>query len=896
MLRRRIFSSAMASVMALSAVAVVAQAEETQVKSYDELDKLINTTYGADYRADVLSTYGETSAAWMLDALEAADAILYNSKSTEADYTVAYKMVTAVEKKLVIYTAEDLEKLIKKCQAYTADGNYYNEELGDIIYEAETYGLFEDAIANAETFVTSEESALITDAYVKLEEALKKLLENELPTVTKAQFRAVLKEYEAILEDEHAYDEWRLGTYNVWAVAGLKDAWQIDKTISFGGIYNFAMSAANEIEDAYNTFDEIKSANKTTNSEIYSGYSLAQKVVALYNTWTPDSSTRATKSGVAQLLSQYNGQLVYTFANTDAANLKSAIDDAVTSYNAPLAAEDKVDMPTYYSATNSNDTPAADGLWNLTYTYEKDWQGNITGDENLVAATAFVRPAITVYVPVDEDGHWTGEDVQTAKPVKGTDANAGKWTIDGSSINVTTEDVYKYQPITKNTKADLAKMIKVTAADVKAVNPGAHDSLPNLWDNKTDINSGAWDAVLGAEFYENMADDTVVNLTTAYGLAEAYMNKLYTKTDDNGTEYTTYEGYMAVTAGENDNLLAYIDDVGVVSAGTDVNAEATGSSKEWQTVYRYLKYALEGHFGGTADAGCAHKMKDVEALIDDCYELADLTGDAAIFNPSHMAMVVERTEAKEWVTAAKSDKMYKENTAGTDADGDPYDASDAVYHELLNVYNKLDAEYKALDLSFQQVYDRIAEVSAMIDDGDVNATTDLLDALDRTAAALSMVDDVTYYNTNNWQGVTEDYTDNAAFDDERIFQGINRVVAWNIEKNEGYTTNISAMQEATGLTGDSVLMSASNGSHKELYLAYAALNEAVKKAQEPEVVVIAGDYNGDGKVSLGDCAAILTDVTAGTLDQTKSGDYNGDGKISLADCAAILTDITNGKL
>lgn len=154
MLRRRIFSGAMASVMALSAVAVVANAEETNSKTKADLEKLVNETYGDAFRTDKLSEYGSVSAENVLDALEAADAVLYDPDAKADDYTVAYMMVEATVARLVIHTAEELQALIDECKSIYESNNIYNEELQDLIYNDEKYGTFCGAYENAQNFVS----------------------------------------------------------------------------------------------------------------------------------------------------------------------------------------------------------------------------------------------------------------------------------------------------------------------------------------------------------------------------------------------------------------------------------------------------------------------------------------------------------------------------------------------------------------------------------------------------------------------------------------------------------------------------------------------------------------------------------------------------------------------
>ena len=94
MLRRRILASAMASVMAIGSVAVVASAETataatTQVKSRDDLKAYISSL--DSFRSTKIYDYGSISGENFLNALEYADNVLDNTKSTVDDYTTAYE-------------------------------------------------------------------------------------------------------------------------------------------------------------------------------------------------------------------------------------------------------------------------------------------------------------------------------------------------------------------------------------------------------------------------------------------------------------------------------------------------------------------------------------------------------------------------------------------------------------------------------------------------------------------------------------------------------------------------------------------------------------------------------------------------------------------------------------
>ena len=290
MLRRRILASAMASVMAIGSVAVVASADETatavkNVKTKADLEAYVKSF--DSFRENELYDYGSISGENFLSALEYADNVLADAESNADDYTSAYAMIEAVRNKLVIYTAEQLSTLIDKCKkAYESD-NIYNDELGDAIYDADTFDTFENAYEEAESVLDSADSRLITDAYEKLDAAYNGL--KKLDTVSKAQFRAALKDYETALKKEFAYDSWRVGT-----IEGSNSAdfgwgfWAYDgETVAYGTLYEHVVSLKKDISDAYAELDEIKALSVTSQVNLVDAYMACKKATAVLNGKVP---------------------------------------------------------------------------------------------------------------------------------------------------------------------------------------------------------------------------------------------------------------------------------------------------------------------------------------------------------------------------------------------------------------------------------------------------------------------------------------------------------------------------------------------------------------------------------------------------------------------------------
>lgn len=844
MLRRRIFSSAMASVMALSSVAVVANAEETQMKTKADLEKLVYETYGSDFRADELSEYGSVSADNVLDALEAAEAILAEEDSNEEDFTVAYMMVEATVARLVIHTAEELEALIAKCTTAYESNNIYNEELQDLIYSTDAYMPFTDAYENATGFVTSTSSVDITEAYEELDAAYTELLGSKNAVVSKSMFRNVLKQYEAIIASQYDYDTWRRGTLS-WTTLNDGSFWAAqgkNADASYGLLYGAVMEVNDAIVDAYDSIDAIKGLSMTSDDEIVAGYKLAQDAVATFKAWSADSSSRATKAGVNSLLKKYHSNLVYDYAKTTAEELLAKLQDGAFYFSD--------------SANNWAWTCAVDGTpeWNVS---EKDvdvYGGQIY--TKLVDADLTVKMNRTVYVPVDASGYYIPEAADLVTTEKPTNTQV-------ESLQSTYSTLAKFVPISKGTKFDLTTLIDVPVWKVTAdkdLASGQNNTADNAYEFYAD-----WAALLGNDYDALTAEGK--RFEGHYGSVSGngvWGTSTTAPETINVRMSLAYEIADAYLADGKSNIIKAIDTTGVVAA------DATGSSKEWVLVYRYLEYALKDKYDATITTS-SYTRADVQKLIDDCYDLADLTGDAAIFNDTHVALVNARQEAQDWVKASKADKLYKEYTAAGSTAIEYYESSTTAYETLKDAYDKLMSEYNAMKYSFGEIYDAIAEVSEMIDDGDLEATDALLAALDETAYALSTVSDL----------VNNSYDENPAFDVDRVLQRPNRVIT-----NTGDAVTIATINE--GVT----TKDGANPTHAALVTAYEALQAAVKAQTEPATTL--GDVNGDGVINALDAAEILKSVVGlATVDAT-AADYNADGVVNALDASAILQAIVNG--
>lgn len=842
MLRRRILASAMASVMAIGSVAVVASAETataatTQVKSRDDLKAYISSL--DSFRSTKIYDYGSISGENFLNALEYADNVLEDTKSTVDDFTTAYAMVEAVYNKLQLHTAEELKALVTSSKSVYESNNINNEDLGDAIYTADTFAAFEEAYENAESVLNSSDTRIITDAYEVLYAAKAAL--SPLDVVTKAQFRAALKAYETALSKEFAYDAWRVGTIDTgWAYWGYQD-----QSVAYGTVYEHVASLKTAINSAYGEFDEIKSVNKTTQANIVDAYKACVAATTVLNGFKADDTNRATKANVKTLLNQYNGRLVYDYKKTTAEDLYEAVVALLGKAKVHNRLGDK-----YSSAIDMKTDGVAAGAdaWYVvesSYTVNPNgWTWSASVDKKNSAEIS-IKTDEKFYIELTKDGYATGK---VAKDKAGFDY---------------------YKLINAKSEVDLTDYIKVDAASVVDTTSATDNHLNNNVNDGDAVTGssypviGQWGAIAGAAqtmngSYTNSSNETVetyADLGKAMELAELYLTG----------EKKDIEG---------NTLIEDIDTIDAISAGS-----AKGSSAEWTLVYRYLKYALADKY----DASYGTKTKaQVNELIDKCYDLAELTGDAALFSYNHNILVTARQDAINWVKAANKIKTYKDNVTPADCTGTIINGSliaTQVYETLEGKYNQLLNDYNAFKYSFEQIYIEISEVKDAIDNGDLKATDALTAALENTAYYLSTVQSIDVDANGNSIEL-----DNDAFTSDRMFQGFNRVYT------KGDDTYSLSVDSSTTVTLPKSSANAASASHAKLTAAYEALLAAVK--EQTEVKTVVGDVNGDGVVNALDAAAILKAVAAGTAIDVAAGDYNADGVVNALDASAILKAVT----
>ena len=293
---------------------------------------------------------------------------------------------------------------------------------------------------------------------------------------------------------------------------------------------------------------------------------------------------------------------------------------------------------------------------------------------------------------------------------------------------------------------------------------------------------------------------------------------------------------------------------------THVKYDFTYDSSDLSTIiYRYLKYALEDRYAPEKTES-HHTRPEIEELVVKADELTAKCVEAPIFSAAVKALAEARQHSRQWLAASYNDYLYEDNGSaplGVKVDKEWTDL-DGKYNALLDLYN----EWK---YSYDEIVDTINEVAAAIeaDDANVLVVSDALkEALSECAYDLSLVKPDQKYGIYN-----------AAFDNARNFNGINRL---HTKSNSNDPTHIALTES------------------------YEALLDAVEAAQPGEAQGTIGDVNADGKVNATDALAILKyKVGLLTDDDTfveDVADYNADGKVNSSDALDILKDKAAGLL
>lgn len=831
-------------------------------KDYDSANILNEELGDAIYDADKFATFetafenaqsvlGSSDSRIITDAYETLDAAKKDLKSLDVVTKSAFRSVL-----------KDYETALQKEYAYdawrvgTVDAGYwgYNQNVA--------YGTLYDHVSSIETEVnkaydemdnikalskTTQEN--IVKAYKAAKQAaalLNGFKADDTNRATKANVKSLLNEYHGRLVHDYA----TTAANDLYAkVKATLGADKVEVTVA-DGEYSTTTKTANNITD--DSFWYVDSASYEVNpngGRYNSAYTWSDEKNNLVN-YNPEKLISAEISVKSTEKAFYievddNGYAVYTVGadghyNFNVADKKDGMNKYkliskkawvdLTSLIEIKAADidDSVSAVDNHYLNNVVDGDYFEFLFNLDKTSASD---AVTYIKALPSQDWFNMDALKGLGAVDEDGKLKTSYVDGLMAI--ADATPDS---DGDG---TVADWEKENYIMAQKSWNDTLVYKFLTATVAQTTVGSLSSQIGQW--------GVDD--MGVDYANQKMDGTTHNgyktytdLETAITLALYYVN--------NDTK--TLKGNA---------LIEGIDTIDAIKSGS-----ASGSSAEWTLVYRYLKYALSDKYDATYGT---NTKKDVQELVESAYDLAEKTGDAALFNYHHMALVNARQDALDWLKGVNKIKDYKDNKTSFNGK-----VSTDVYKALKDAYDALEKDYNAFKYSFEDVYNKIADVKSMIDDGDLAATDALTAALTETAYRLSIIESL------------EDLDDNDAFTADRDFQGFNRVYT-HTDTGNGYSLQVTAADKVD-------LPKANDGadaaSHYALMNAYESLVAEVNKQLNPEVKL--GDVNGDGVVNALDAAAILKAAVAGTTIDVKVGDYNADGVVNALDASAILKAAT----
>lgn len=794
-MKKRIFAASMASVMALSSVSVVAFADETKdfgetvtkaelkeaIKAYDETLKNIDT-------------YGSVQALRFQEAYDHAAYVAADAKADADDATAAYQMLKAVAVTLKQYTNEELKELVADCKATYDENNILNEEIMDNVYEEDAFLTFKNAYEDAESIVEVDDLMIVTDAYIKLDEAATALEGKKLTPVTKTQFRAIIKDYEKVLAQFSKNETWRRGkvsvkpttgkandgandldltaaTYVTWGDLqkivngtsdsnvvtkvnkGVADTTMVPKSSTWIAVGVTGNTVEKFIYAQSKVFDDYKAASKTTDPTIKGAYDAAKEAISVFNSWKAIDADSTVKSQATKTLNSYRTQLVNDFESTLASSLETT-----------TGAADKL------SFNNGKSDVAA-------LKYEN---GKLIGQPGAAKAGCVLRiVSATGLIQLVGDNYKADE-------VKGVKSYTIK-IAEG-------EDYLKYIPVR-------SKSITTTAQSTY---------------NADKVNAAAAALKMLETYNTESEKGTLANWTTAFGTADAKF-----------------------------------DDVADLDENKTVTKPA-GSAREYTLINRYLAYALQDLYPEEA-AACSHTKADIKKVIEEAYDLINETGDCNIFATANAELAEARKNAVEWVREAEKDKKYKDNDADHGMFGLAGVSSDAtkVYHTLKHdavaKYDALDALLKEYPISYAEIAEKIVKVNADVEDGVYGEA--VKKAVDDVAYALSVLKVSEEGN--------EAFTDERAFNGYNRLR-VNDDATTDEEKalKAALDTLETAVKDAT--QGGDVVIGDLDGDGKPTAKdALLVLKAAAGEVELTDAQKKAADFNGDGVYNAKDALAIL---------------------------------------
>ena len=812
-MKKRIFAASMASVMALSSVSVVAFADETKADFGETVTKaeLKEAIKQYDDTLKNIDSYGSTQALRFQEAYDHA-AYVVSTDSDETAATAAYQMLKAVADTLVQYTNAQLKELIEDCKDTYDRNNILNEEIMDNIYKEEAFLKFKNAYEDAESVVDVDDLMLVTDAYIALDEANKNLENNKLTPVLKTEYRAIIKEYESMLAQFGKTETWRRGTVSVNPTTGgaadEKLYLKDAKYVTWGELQEIVNGTSiSKVVKKVNPVDSGKAADDTTID-----------VSADSVTWIAVGGTGNTVEELIYEQSKVFDDYKAASKTTDA-TIKSGYE----------AAKEAIAVFKSWKAIDADSTVKSQATKTLN-----EYRNQLANDfektliKSVAAAITFTDSTGSVPALNYVDNKLVGQ-AGAAK------AGCVLRIVSGTNL-IQLDSSGDYEP------AEVSGTKSYTIKIAEGV-----DYMKYIPVRSTNVVAGATAGIT--------ADSTsgkVAKVQAALAMLEEY-NKLSANSATTAAEWEAAFG----------DDTSSVDDVFDLDENGTVTKPA-GTAREYTFINRYLAYALQDLYPKQS-APCSHTKADIKKIIDAAYDLINETGDSNIFADANAQLATARKEAVEWVREAEKDKQYKDNDDdhGMFQLGDPSTTNlkkaTEVYHTLSDAtgakYDALASLLKKYPISYGEIAEKIATVNADFEDGAYSKAVKT--AIDKVAYALSVLK------------VTD--LGNEAFDDERAFNGYNRL----------YVNNDATEEE------------------KNLKKALDALDKAIEdatKAEDPDVVL--GDADGDKVLTPKDAAQILkayAQLVTLTDAQKKAADFNKDGNVDAKDALAILKSLAGIK-
>lgn len=741
----------------------------------------------------------------------------------------AMASVMAIGSIAVVASAEDTAVAVKNVKS-KADLEAFVKQFdkfrdSDVFdYGTNSADKFTDAIEYADQVLEASDSDAedYTAAYVMLEAVYK-----ELQIKDAAALKDLLKSFKDIYDGANImnpdlgdliYDETKYSNFN--------DAYIAAENVVDSGDTRLTTDAWFDLNDAKNALTENTVITKKEFRTVLQKYETLIKKQSQYDTWRRGKTGKwyadgpitkdfwALKDDAKTDVSTYgalveavfgkgvdkgwgvNGEVsIFTNYNPKTSSYDS-VQDYITSVYAELDNEKSVVKTTNETYVNAYKTcETAVNIFN-EWTVDNTTRANKASVTKLLdkyhkqlVAEFKATEAENLYLAVNSD--------------KTTAPDRLKWTDSANQF-------YAAELKNEGTKGDF------TAADGVEVFP----------DGKTSVSIAKGISLLK---YIDVKSDEIVNYgNSAHGA----------KVDALADALKLAEQYLY----ENDySGIDKIDDTGAVG-------KASGSITEWTLVNRYLQYALEDLYAGSAQA--TYSKSQVSKLLDDSYDITHQTGDAAIFATEHMALVDARQDALEWVRAANRIKTYRDGDAVACTGIYDGKTSTDVYNAINTLKTNLEKKFGDYKYGYDEIYKTIYEVAGKIDSDAKYDVDAIKNALKKTAYNLSVLTDVAN-------------TDNEPFTSDRVFVSYNRL----------HTANNANTGSVTGQEG-------------ALKSSYETLLAEVKKVEE--VVTKLGDVDNDGKVDMLDAKALLDKIVAKEEVDVKIGDYDGNSKVEIADAKAIL--------